>query len=453
LRRHVEIVGLLLIAVIALIPSVSASSTQPAKYWFQVGAIASDPQAQFATGASVEIDVRPEQAQGAFRYYWVGLSFPNDSFVQVGYALRPHETTTRWFWAYFPPGAAVEGSNYVIKFGSTPIQVGWTKFSISSSGTTWFLYVNQERVGQVATHARDSGENPPGAIAEDAGTTSVNNQLGPVQFRNLEYKSADGSWHSVKVASAIVGYGAIGARLTEGARFPYGIRFEPGTDNYWIAGSNLPSNLTSAQDGEILWPWSRVQINAPYGYEIENPQSGYENGWYQYGSQVVVAVPQIKNVRSGERALFSGWQTNDPSAHSAYSDSTYAGNRIAPFTVKQPLEITASYTTEYKLTVDSPLGNPQGSGWFKEGSNATFQIQPTVISRTDLWGMLGATNAFAGWTGDYQGANAQASVTMNAPKTITATWTTGFKMTVIDWLITLVLAAVAVAILIVRRRT
>jgi hypothetical protein len=448
LRRHINIiVALLLISAIALIPSVSASTSKPPEYWFQVGASAAEPQAKFVTGASVEINIRAEQPEDTYRYYWVGLSLPNDSFIQVGYALLPNDGAPRSFWAYFPPGTAKEASHFTVKFSAYAIEIGWAQFSMSSSGSSWSFYMNQERIGQVATHASNSGENGPGAVAENAGTTRTTDQLGPAEFRNLRYETGDESWQSVKLAEAYV----LDTQSSYGVVNPYGVSFQLGRDNYWVAGSNLPSNLTSAKDGEILWPWNQVQVNAPYGYEIGNLASGYEDGWHAYGSEIAVTIPETRTIRSGELGVFSSWQVSDPSAYPAFPDAIYGGNRTGYFTVNGPLQIAALYKTQYELTVKSSLGNAWGSGWFNQGASASFHIQPTIIPRTGLLGALGLCDVFAGWIGDYQGTQARATVTMNSPKTIIATWTLGFQPTVIDLLLVLIFAAVVVALVISRR--
>jgi len=72
------------------------------------------------------------------------------------------------------------------------------------------------------------------------------------------------------------------------------------------------------------------------------------------------------------------------------------------------------------LTVDSAggLGNPQGGGYYDTGSTAQFSVTSPV-------GYL-VQQVFVQWQGDYTGTSPQGSVTMNAPRTVTATWTTSY---------------------------
>jgi hypothetical protein len=437
---------LFLLSAIVLIPCVSASSSQPTKYWFQVGASATDPDATHVVGASVEINVRTEQPQKGPLSYWVGVDLPNDSFIQVGYLIL-HSPTPLWIWAYFPPGTAKKASDFLEEIGpATPL--GWTKFTITKVNDAWLFYMNDKQIGQVYSPASDSGDHAPGAVAEVAGTTATSDQLGLVEFRNLAYQALDGKWHSVKLAEAYI----LDTLSSYGVANPYGVSFQLGRNNYWISGSNLPGNLTAAKAGEVLWPWihaDQIQVNAPYGHKVGKPSSGYQGGWYAYGTEIFVDVPEIHIVQKGERDVFSGWQLSDPSASNG-PDMTYQGTRSGFFRVNGPLSITAAYEIQYQLSVNSALGNPQGSGWFNAGANASFQIQPTVMPRTGILGALGLCDRFTEWTGNYNGTDPQVMIVMDSPKTITAVWTTGLQMTILDWLLIIAIMAIAVGALVTR---
>jgi uncharacterized repeat protein (TIGR02543 family) len=106
-------------------------------------------------------------------------------------------------------------------------------------------------------------------------------------------------------------------------------------------------------------------------------------------------------VASGEgtRLVFADW--ND-------------GNASSSRVISSGGEYTANYTTQYKLTINSPYGKPTGSGWYNSGSDATISIGPSygkIIRRT-----------FTGWSGDYTGQEPTATITMDKSKTVRATW-------------------------------
>jgi hypothetical protein len=83
-----------------------------------------------------------------------------------------------------------------------------------------------------------------------------------------------------------------------------------------------------------------------------------------------------------------------------------------------PKTITADWRNEYLLTIESAYGEPEGAGWYDEGSTATISVPESagVIVR----------QFFTGWSGDYSGDTASASVIMDEPKTVTADWRTDY---------------------------
>jgi uncharacterized repeat protein (TIGR02543 family) len=80
-----------------------------------------------------------------------------------------------------------------------------------------------------------------------------------------------------------------------------------------------------------------------------------------------------------------------------------------------PKTIAASWRTEHLLTIVSPYGTPAGEGWYTEAAQATATIQDTVT-------VNGTVYRFTGWTGASTDTSSAVLVTMDAPKTLTATW-------------------------------
>jgi hypothetical protein len=112
--------------------------------------------------------------------------------------------------------------------------------------------------------------------------------------------------------------------------------------------------------------------------------------------------PQVSN-GGGIRLVFTSW--ND-------------GDRSVSRVISHGGEYTVDYKTQYKLTVESPYGNPKGEGWYDSGSEATISIASTE-------GEL-IQHIFAGWSGDLTGRKATVSVTMDKPKAIKANWETDY---------------------------
>jgi uncharacterized repeat protein (TIGR02543 family) len=125
------------------------------------------------------------------------------------------------------------------------------------------------------------------------------------------------------------------------------------------------------------------------------------------GTNHSIVIPAIVDPNSGTRWVFIAWNDGDTSLERIISNGMY----------------TADYDTERLLTVTSAYGNPQGNGWYKNTASADFSI-------TELVELPDTKYIFTGWSGDYSGDNAAASVVMTEPKTVTANWRSEFLLTV-----------------------
>lgn len=167
---------------------------------------------------------------------------------------------------------------------------------------------------------------------------------------------------------------------------------------------------------------SQLKVSAPgeYGFayalqhylKIESPYPINGSGWYNHGEKVPITAPSEVGATKDSRSVFRRW-TGDYSA----------GDPQISVMMDKPKRIVAEYVTQYLLTVNYPLGSPQGSGWYDEGSSATFSVA-SPVSVEGLMGMLGGKYTFDHWKGDSTVTTAAASVTMDGPKTVTAEWRT-----------------------------
>lgn len=136
---------------------------------------------------------------------------------------------------------------------------------------------------------------------------------------------------------------------------------------------------------------------------------GLSSGWYSPGAQVQVpAVQTIVNGTTGVRYVFSQWTIDGAAV-------TQNGPIV---TMSNPHTVLAVFKTQYELQVNSPYGNPQGTGYYDSGSTAQFSV-------TSPEGVL-VQQAFAGWTGDYTGSSTTGSIVMDQPHTVQATWITSY---------------------------
>lgn len=380
------------------------------QYWFQVGAWA---QSQYGyanhfgipvTGASVEIRVLSNQElrhRDSDAAYWIGLNLPNDAFIQVGYLADRNVNggESSWFWEYFLPGTATEGTGgFLGDIGSVVRPNGtWIKFMITSQESTWSAYVDQKQVGSADLGLSNSRIGPY-ASAEIAQVREADNPLGPVEFRNLAYRDTDLTWHLADAAVALCCYSSGSARLG-GVAYPYGVAGVPGENNHWLAGSGVPLK----SEGEYLWPWFKVTVNSPYG-------SGSGSGWYVYGDTVTPAAMSAFNISKVERYHLAGWNVSGTLSESS------------EYEVTKNLNLTAVYSRQFLVNVVSPFGKSSGSGWYDAGSQASVSVIPSSAKAPGLLGQLGVKAVFSRWTGDYAGSETRPTINVDSPKTIQAEW-------------------------------
>ncbi len=112
-------------------------------------------------------------------------------------------------------------------------------------------------------------------------------------------------------------------------------------------------------------------------------------------------------------------------------------------TVNSDQSITFDFRPQHYLTVMSPLGSVNGSGWYDEGSNASVSINQNSIPMQGLIGLLGARYVFQRWAGDASSTSTSLRVTIDGPKSISATWAADYTIlyVVIAGLVALSLAA------------
>ena len=120
------------------------------------------------------------------------------------------------------------------------------------------------------------------------------------------------------------------------------------------------------------------------------------------------ASPQIG--ATGVRYAFRHWDAG----------STTARRTTA---IAAPTAMTATFDAQYRLTITSPFGDPRCEGsadaegcWYLAGSRAT------VVVTSPFDAPDGRTYVVTGWSGDAGGTNASASVEMDAPRTVVASW-------------------------------
>jgi len=136
--------------------------------------------------------------------------------------------------------------------------------------------------------------------------------------------------------------------------------------------------------------------------------------WTAQSTHTITAVsPQDPD--SSHHYEFTSWSNGNPQEHT-YTVPDQKDTLIAYF---QPY---------YYLSVHSTYGTPEGSGWYEKESTAQVSINNYIDSDPDDQ----TRKSFYQWKGDYSGTDTLASIIMNKPKTITASWKDQYYVDVIS---------------------
>ncbi len=123
---------------------------------------------------------------------------------------------------------------------------------------------------------------------------------------------------------------------------------------------------------------------------------------------------------SGIKAGDYSWTTSNTISRDSTTRYTVKGTDTMMVHVPTVTFQNIVYLTQYRLTINSPYGNPTGDGWYVAGSTAAFSISSQGTDST------GTQYAFTNWagigSGSYSGTQNSQTVTMNNPLTETANW-------------------------------
>ncbi|NWG10790.1 PKD domain-containing protein [Candidatus Bathyarchaeota archaeon] len=168
-----------------------------------------------------------------------------------------------------------------------------------------------------------------------------------------------------------------------------------------------------------------LTVNSPYGTTTGA-------GWYDTGSTAYAGLnTSIVDQGNGTRRIFIYWNGDASGTNYAQSD---------PITMSGPKTANANWKTQYLLTVrtnglglvitqvydgSTVLGTATDAapftGWFDQGTVIQLDIDPQIVNLEE-W----IQYVFTQWTGDASGSSRPVSVTLNAPKDITANYKTQY---------------------------
>ena len=196
-------------------------------------------------------------------------------------------------------------------------------------------------------------------------------------------------------------------------------------------------------DTNLVFPVSAI-VAAPGGVTISVDGvavTGAQVFTWEPSSTHTLAVNATVEGAPGVRYVFVEW-----------ADGSTQTTRSV--TASQSANYTAIFKTQYKLTVNSDFGDPQGTGWYDAGSQATFSVTSPVPAPLIL-GWLGSKTIFQSWTGDSTATTPTGNITMDGPKTVQAQWSgadSSQAFLATGGAVAAIVIAIAVAIVLMRRK-
>jgi hypothetical protein len=156
-------------------------------------------------------------------------------------------------------------------------------------------------------------------------------------------------------------------------------------------------------------------------------------GWYKDDTTASFSVTSFIETPD-TRHIFTGWSGD-------FTSTSPEGTLY----MNAPKTLTADWRTEYVLNLNSEYGTPVGSGWHNEDESVNISVDP-------VQGFI-IRHIFDDWTGDFTSDQPNVTLTMNAPKAITAVWHTDYMQLYILIVVILVVAGIVTTIILVRRKS
>jgi len=135
--------------------------------------------------------------------------------------------------------------------------------------------------------------------------------------------------------------------------------------------------------------------------------------WYPEGSTLTASATEKVDGPTGTQYRFAHWQLP--------TGETMADPQLS-VTVNWGGEIVAVYDTYYRLTVLSEYGTPEGSDYYKADTSASWGVTPAEVEMSGFLGFLG---------GKLKPNNVEGTEIMTAPKTVSISWQSDYKMPIL----------------------
>ncbi len=205
---------------------------------------------------------------------------------------------------------------------------------------------------------------------------------------SVTFLASQGEAHYVKVNTPTT--------ASHGTRFLFSLWYGDGL----MQPSRMINSTGDLYFRIVMKPQYLVVLSSSYGEPIGE-------GWYDAGSHTNASIPLLIDQGNQTRRVFTGW----------YENGILVGPIRYQLVVQAPSLLVAGWKTQYFVNVSSSFSKAQGTGWYDAGSKAEITISGTSIP-IDLF----TSKEFAGWKGDASGTSANLTITVDAPKNVTAVW-------------------------------
>ncbi len=207
--------------------------------------------------------------------------------------------------------------------------------------------------------------------------------------------------------------------------------FDSGTTATVSATS--PSNVYERQSRWIFVSWSgdlqsdsaTITLNmtrpytvianwkSQYYLYVQSPYGVSGDGWYDADSPAIVSLTSLMVTENGTRHQFIQWE-GDLSGSDPNQQVMMSG----------PKYVSALWTTEYELSLESELGHTVGTGWYIPNAPASFMVDTLIVETAN-----DTRRTFTSWSGDFQSTAPSGSIIMDGPKSLHVNWGTQYLVT------------------------
>jgi len=198
--------------------------------------------------------------------------------------------------------------------------------------------------------------------------------------------------------------------------------------------ANSPCNEVQKVSRTLFTQWSgdstsdsatvSITVDSPYSFTA-NWKNQYfllvdssygsitGSGWYDANTIATFSITPTSEIGNDTRRYFTGWTGDLASTQSSIT-----------MTIDSAKSVSATWRTQYLLTVVSPYGDPNGGDWYDSGALVNVSVRNLVDHGN------GTRRVFKAWTGDTSATSSSTSITMDGPKEAFAQWATQYKLSI-----------------------